>query len=341
LKAVGVVVFAAITLPAKAEADTACGAPGHPWVAVVGSIAELPDVVPLMRAELSARQIDVCSDAAGHTAPPIATVDVAPQGQGAAIAVEVRDRLTAKRIVREVDLAAVPADGRALTLAAAAEELLRATWAELALTTAPPPAAPVPHSVETLVEDARPPRRAPVEPAAEPTALPAPWVGVTTMAAFEFSSGGILYGGDVRVTAPVGRRFAGVARAGFREAPVTSSRDGYLYTSVILAGLGGSFRTTPPGARYALDVLARVDAGRVSYAPVANPTAIGSGGTGWAVLASGGLDAWVALGTAVRFVCELLVEVPVRPVHATDAGRPITSVAGVGAATGVGLGVVF
>ena len=336
MKAWVAVMLAAITASGNAEADVACGQPAHPWVAVAGSIAELPDVVPLMRAELAAREIDVCLDPSGHAAPPLATVDVSTQAGGASIAVEVRDRLTEKRILREVDLTAVPPDGRALTLAAAADELLRATWAELALVTSPVPAAPVPRGVESLVAEAR---AAPV--LERSAARNVPWVGFTTMAAFEVGSGGILYGGDIRLTVPAGRRFAGVARAGIREAPVAAGADGRVHTSLVLAGLGATFRTTPSEGRYALDVVVRTDVARVSYVAVPNPGATGQAQTGTAVLAGGGVDAWVALGTAVRFACELLVEVPLRPVRADDAGHQVTAIAGVGGAVGVGLGVVF
>jgi hypothetical protein len=340
LKARVVVVLAALAAPGSARADAACGQGGRPFIAVVGSIAELPDVVPLMRAELVARQIDVCSDAAPRASPPLATVDVSPQGAGAVIAVEVNDRLTQKRIVRVVDLTAVPADGRALTLAAAADELLRATWAELALTTAPAPAATVPRGVETMVDEVRAAPLRPASPSA-PTPPPTPWVAFTTMAAFELGAGGILYGGDVRLSVPAGQRYSGVLRAGIREAPVASGRDGRVYTSVILAGLGATLRTTPAGARYALDVLARVDVARVSYVGVPNAGANGASPNGIAVLAGAGLDAWVPLATAVRFACELLIQVPLRPARANDDGRQVTAIAGVGGALGVGLGVVF
>ncbi len=50
---------------------------------------------------------------------------------------EVDDALTNKSVRREVDLGDVPASGRPRALALAAAELLRASWAELAL---PPPA---------------------------------------------------------------------------------------------------------------------------------------------------------------------------------------------------------
>ncbi|MCL2447375.1 MAG: hypothetical protein FWD17_00355 [Polyangiaceae bacterium] len=336
MKARVVVVLAALAVSGNARADAPCGQNGRPYVSVAGSITELPNIVSLMRAELAARQIDVCADAMPRGSPPLATVDVSAERASAVIAVEVNDRLTQKRVIRSVDLAGVPPDGRALTLAAAADELLRATWAELALTTAPAPAAAVPRAVETMVEEVRegPKRRA--APAA-----PAPWVGFTTMAALEMGTGGILYGGDVRVSVPAGQRFSGVARFGVREAPEVSGPDGSVHTSVILAGLGATLRTTSPRVRFALDVIGRVDAAFASYVGVANQGSVGKSRGGLGVIASGGVDAWVPLGAAVRFASELLLEVPMRPIRVFDAGRQVTAIAGVGCALGVGLGVVF
>lgn len=51
----------------------------------------------------------------------------------------VRDALTRKQLERTLELGALPADSRALAIAAAADELLRASWAELLLRDAPPP----------------------------------------------------------------------------------------------------------------------------------------------------------------------------------------------------------
>ena len=334
----GVVLLAAAVTMSAPDADAPCGRSGRPWVAITGSAVEIADVVALMRAELEARHIDVCGDASARPTPALATVDVSAAVDGAAIAVEVRDALTAKRIVRDVALGAVPPDGRALTLALAAEELLRASWAELALTTAPPPPAPVPLAVTRIVEEARP---APGERTALTPEPPSPWVAFSTMAAFEVGAGGILYGGDVRVAIPAGQRIAAVARVGFREGPVTSGPDGHVYTWLVLGGLGGVVRTTPQSSRYALDVLGRVDLGSVNYVPVPNAGATGHSRSALTGLASAGLDAWVALATSVRFVTELLVEVPLRPVRANDAEQRVTGVDGVGGAVGVGLSVVF
>lgn len=332
-------ILAALAPTAGARADEACGKADRPWVSVAGldpSVSALRGIVPLMRAGLAARQIDVCAEGASRAVPPIATVDVSAQGDGATIAVQIRDRLTAKRVVRDVDLAAVPADGRPLTLAAAAEELLRATWAELGLAKAPAPAQPVPPAVRVIVEEGRPP----------PPPLPAqeargPIVAFATMAAAEVGQGGLLYGADVRVTLPAGSRVAGTLRFGLREAPVATGRDGQVHTTVLLGGLGGAVRLTPSSPSYALGALARADVEHVAYVPVASPGATGHSQSGVAVVAAAGLDGWVAVAPSVRVAAELLADVPLRSVHANDASRQVTAIAGVGAAMGVGLVVAF
>lgn len=64
-----------------------------------------------------------------------------------AVVLEIDDALTNKSVRREVDLGDVPASGRPRALALAAAELLRASWAELALPpprATPAPAAPAP-----------------------------------------------------------------------------------------------------------------------------------------------------------------------------------------------------
>ncbi|MFO0628599.1 MAG: hypothetical protein U0325_23700 [Polyangiales bacterium] len=89
-----------------------------------------------------------------------------------AVVLEVDDALTNKSVRREVDLGDVPSSGRPRALALAAAELLRASWAELAL---PPPRAtpaPVRLAVSQRLRDAlraaEPPPPAPPSPPRPP-----------------------------------------------------------------------------------------------------------------------------------------------------------------------------
>ena len=72
-------------------------------------------------------------------AAPLATLAVelaADDTAKATVDIEVRDAVTHKRVRRDVDLSRIPDDGRAAAIAIEADELLRASWAEIALDTA-------------------------------------------------------------------------------------------------------------------------------------------------------------------------------------------------------------
>jgi hypothetical protein len=68
------------------------------------------------------------------------------------VSVEVQDELTNKRVLRDLRLATIAPDARALALAQAADELLRASWVELRLQDAPAPIRPAPQVVQKTVE---------------------------------------------------------------------------------------------------------------------------------------------------------------------------------------------
>ena len=130
--------FAALflfALPSRADDAPACGATSRSWIRVS---SDAPGFVASFRAEVATKGFDAC--ASGGPRPPVATVTIAAtQGSATVDVLDVLDVVTSKRVSRSVDLASIPADGRDLALAVAADELLRASWAELALTTAPPP----------------------------------------------------------------------------------------------------------------------------------------------------------------------------------------------------------
>ncbi|HLK39799.1 MAG TPA: hypothetical protein VKU41_23745 [Polyangiaceae bacterium] len=318
------------TAVAARAGPLACGVPGRPWVEIVGSAPDLPAVTGLLRVELTGRGIDLCPPSEGRDEPPIAAVSVDVSEQAARIVVEVRDRLTAKRVDREVDLGAVPRDGRPLTLAVAAAELLRASWAELALVGAPRTADEVPPAVEEAISrDLATPRRS------------SPSAGIGVSGALEhFGSGATLYGADVRGAAGFGPRFAAVFRLGLRAAPTAGAPDGEVHSSAWLAGAGAAVRITP-WRTGGVDAVARFDVERVSYVAVPAPQARGAAETGTALLAGAGAQGWIEVGPSLRLVLDASLELPFQPVRAQDAGRDVTSVSGIGVAGGLGLGVVL
>jgi hypothetical protein len=305
----------ATTSDLRAENEP-CTSTGRPWVAFSDAGTASPEVVSLLRAELAARRIELCSEGNDHRAGAIATIELSPRAEGASIVVEVRDRLTAKRVSRDLDLTGVPPDGRALTLAVAADELLRASWAELALTNVPAPSSPVPDAVtEALRRD--------LEPWQHPRIV----AGVAAIAV------GDTWGGSATF-------FGAELRLGFRDAPSATAPDGEVHATALLAGLGASLRTLW-SPRYGLYSVVRLDAARISFAPMPNSRSVGSTQAETTPLAGAGLGGWVVLGSSARLLAEVLGEVPLRPVFATDAGRRVLAVSGVGLEGGIGLGVFF
>ncbi|MDB4937641.1 MAG: hypothetical protein JWP87_4613, partial [Labilithrix sp.] len=131
------------------SASAACGAPGHPGIVLraAGIDDELQSkIAEQLKVALAARSFDLCSS--DDTAGAVAELEISKgSAAGVSLSVSVRDQVTDKRVAREIDLRAIPEDGRALVIAEAADELLRASWAELLVADAPKPKREVPPEV--------------------------------------------------------------------------------------------------------------------------------------------------------------------------------------------------
>jgi hypothetical protein len=328
----GAFLFAMLVASAALGQPARCASAGRPRVEVSGDGADIERVATLLRAELAPRNIDVCAPSDGLGAPSIAVVSVSARPDGALIEVEVRDSLTAKRVSRDVDLAAVPEDGRSLTVALVADELLRASWAEIALRHAPPPAQPVPPGVREAVQEDVPGTSSAggIVLRGEAVAEAEAWAGSLS-----------LFGVDVRVAMAAASGFAATARIGVREGPTLSSADGHIEASALLGGIGLSFRTVPPWHHYGIDAIARVDAARIAYGAIPNAGASGGPQSDTTVLVGAGVDGWVAMGGSVSLLAEILVDTPIRPVAADDGGRSVVAASGAGVEGGAGIRVAF
>lgn len=84
-----------------------------------------------LAAELSSRGFGVCPGRAAQGELVAEVMLVQPEPS--TVAIQVEDYTTGKRVARDVRLARIPAGGVALAIAIAADELLRASWAELML----------------------------------------------------------------------------------------------------------------------------------------------------------------------------------------------------------------
>ncbi|HKU40152.1 MAG TPA: hypothetical protein VJR89_18460, partial [Polyangiales bacterium] len=142
-----------------------CGESDRPWVELQFEGGDWDARLQRsIRADLAAglrlRGLLVCTPDRPGSEAPLASVQLsAAELQRVAVEIEVHDALTNKYVLREVDMRNVPGDARGLTLAAAAEELLRASWAELALEDAPPPAREPPVEVTNAVRTVDPASR--------------------------------------------------------------------------------------------------------------------------------------------------------------------------------------
>jgi hypothetical protein len=309
-------------------ASPACGSTGRPWIAVHAA-ADLPRTVngfvDLLRAELASRGIDLCTETPeAGAAAPIATIDLSTSPDEVTLGVEVHDAVTEKHVSREVRLRGVPPDSRPLTIALAADELLRASWAELALRSVPPPPRPVPVEVTRTVRESVAPVAAP--PAAQPRVL----LGVD--GAFEhFASGTSLYGVDARFAAWLVPRFAVSLRVGLRSGTEIDAADGEVQTAAWLAGVGAQVTLTPPELlRWGIDAVAHFDVEHVSFTPTPGPSAVGTPASYFTLVTGLGAQAWLRVFSTLRVGAQAVALLPLRPVEAADNNVAIAGVSGVG-----------
>jgi hypothetical protein len=132
--------FAAI---ARAQSEV----PEVAWISIApceSSTIESDELLARLRTELSSDGVTDVRALAPGEAPPEETgrvaliqLEASPCEEGsAAFVIRIDDLVTAKRVERTVDLTRASAAGRARALALAVAELLRASWAELALASA-------------------------------------------------------------------------------------------------------------------------------------------------------------------------------------------------------------
>lgn len=145
-------------LLASRAARAECGAhPRHIEASFEGA-GWSPALVGRTQAQLAAGfaalGIDACVRGTRTDAPLARIALLATDTGSAELVLEVDDAVTGKRVSRKLELARYGDTGRALVIAVAAEELVRASWAEIAAERPEPEAAtraPVPVEVERAV----------------------------------------------------------------------------------------------------------------------------------------------------------------------------------------------
>lgn len=239
MKALAVALLAALTclfVAARSAAEPSCGGPGRPWVSVTFAGGDWPpsltsSVLGDLRVGLERHGIDACADGTGPAHPRLADVRIAWQGDPkVVVTVEINDSVTHKRVSRDIDLSTVPSDGRGFAIAIATDELVWASWVELAM--APRAGAPKRSAPREVVRGVE----------AELPHGPESRLGAG--AALErFGGGQTHFGADALLFVPLGERFGIDARLGARGGRDTTSENG----RVLSRGLGLAAH-----ARYAL-----------------------------------------------------------------------------------------
>lgn len=313
----------------EAHADGGCTGL-WPWVAVSGDVpAAFAEAVRSdLRAGLAPSRIDVCAGHPRNASDPLARVTLEQAGLGGArYSLEVIDATTRRRVSRELALERLPPDGRAFAVAVAAEELLRASWAELALRGA--------HSAETA---APPEARAEAAEVAPRPRAPRRFVALGARLAFEhFLGGQTHYGADLFGALPVGRFATGVLALGARRARSADAPHGRIDASALSAELGLSISLWRQGG---LELGAFVSERllRLSFDPDAAPGAASSTrhglvavsrlGLGFAFGSAGRLRSYTALGAGL----------PLKSFSAADGARTVTGASELELFASTGLG---
>jgi hypothetical protein len=314
LLSIGLSLLLGYARAAEAQPKRECSA-GKPWVAVVRPKPELLAEALLLelRAGLAHGNIEVCDAAASSATEPLAQVAIQVV-VAARYRLEVTDSVTHKQVSRELDLSQLPEDGRALALAVAAEELLRATWAELALRG--------PHSAQTAP---------PPEVQAVVQADPSPrtvqrFKGLGARLAFEHYLGGQThYGADLFAAVPIGSVAALLLSMGARRALTVQAPHGSIGATGYCGELGVSL-TFLDRTRLSLAAFASGRALRLEFQPEGEPGVAARPERGLAFMSRVGLAFVFGRPGVLRSYSALGAGLPLLAFSAADSGRTVSGV---------------
>jgi len=309
---------------AAAAQQDPCLFGSEPWVAVAfqgpAFSPELERAVLLdLRAGLRLKGIEACVIGQAGQEPPLAVLELSANSpERLTVTIDVHDALTEKRVQRDVDLTGVATDARSLTIAAAADELLRASWVELALSDAPKPKREPPKEVQAAVRDT-------IEPAR---------VGQRDLAlgarveAMHFSAGLTWLGGDVLATAWPFERVALELGVGARAGLPQTAAHGELQTSALAGSLALRVALSERHAPLGVDGLASITVASVQMRGDAELDAASAAGSAIHAHALGSFLFRAAATEWLDVRLELGAGATLQSVQATDGGSVFASTGG-------------
>ncbi len=275
-----------------------------------------------LASELRIRGIDLCARPPAPRAP-IARVRLHvdhPALGPIQATIEIEDAVTNKRLERTIDLTNIPVDGRPLAVASSTDELLRASWVELSVNDAPPPATAPPPAVLRAVAESEDPLRWHPPPHLELGAE----VDASTFFGHRYAAGAALM-----LRGWFLPRMAGLLEAGGDLGIPRSSVHGTVRANDLLATVGAAFAVVPRDRGRGLDVEAGFSLLRVSIASDATAGATATPALDWAALVRVGMRAWLRTDL-IRWTVGLSGLAVTRASRGLDTGRDVTSIEGFG-----------
>lgn len=306
-----------------ARADESCGGAGAVSRVHLTAQMQVPDAALLklvqrhLTAALAARGIGLCTGMPEARALAQLTIVVSQSADGSSVQVIIRvgDAVTQKRSERSMDLSSLPEDSRPLSIASSADELLRASWAELAMPDAPrAEQAPPPVVLRAVASSLRAPRRN--ELGAELSALVLHWrTGL---------------GGRLRFAHYFDPHWGLALATGASFGLERRAQHGTVRADTLDLELAGSYALTEIGARVGAALDAAIGLSRISFVASANEAGEASSFADWGLSSTVRARGWLGAGP-VRGTLSLGVSYGLRPTRASDEGKTVTSTGGVGA----------
>lgn len=311
-----------VAIMLTSEPAAACGETGS-WVRlrIDGLTAKLQTaIVTEMRSTLATRSIEICGFDEPTSGTPLAVLEVAAEVDDISTSLTVDDGVTQKRLARSVDLGAIPPDGRALTLALALDELLRASWAELTLPVTRP-IAPRPELASARSRDAP----------SSPPPVRRVWEVGAVFAVEHFSAGHDQLGANLIGRYSFSSRLDLLAEVGPRAGLAAHVARGTIHSSGLVFGGGIGARLLPPTVP--LDVMLFLEAlgERIAFEadPAPGVAARGKERAGFGALAVVGAGIAYPIFEPLRVDARIAGGVPLHPVYGLDGDDRVTGLAGV------------
>jgi hypothetical protein len=279
-----------------------------------------------LRVGLARHGIDACADGTGPEHPRLADVRIAWHDEPrVVVTVEINDSVTHKRVSRDVELSNVPSDGRGFAIAIATDELVWASWVEVAMKPrAQAPKRSAPREVVAGVEAELP---------------KGPESRLGAQAALEHFAGGQTHvGADVVFYAPLGERLGFEERFGMRAGRDTAAEHG----RVLSLALGGAAHLRYVVVRASSLELGGLAGARVSLVKFEGDAAEGAtdrAASDFVVSARVGVVSSIELGAGIWLELGGTAGYALRGLEATDAGRVVSGATGTELGAALGLSV--